>query len=299
MSHYITPEISHERDGTLVERGPGNADIVHKFASQAASVDQQSVFGSPFSYLTHIQDHYRNSKPYFYIFDSHYCLVDGNCTYIPLRVSIYRHITPSGYQYHICFTDDCKHLERNHVCRLPLGACPHSRSYSRADTYVYTSLFTCTRTGRVHLCGTECRVPFSDTSRGGVHICPLTGIALGSIMEHAEKGTIEAGDVLESIEYGDDYMIEDEDVEYIEGGPSWTDRREKQKLLTGPVFKDMKSGSKISPEEKIKLRQYRLRRANEELEKHVYTATTTLESAMRPLKVIEDTSHSRDRKSVV
>jgi hypothetical protein len=41
----------------------------------------------------------------------------------------------------------------------------------------------CDRIGRLHLCGIHCRSRSTDTVKGGLHTCPLTGIVLQSQLE--------------------------------------------------------------------------------------------------------------------
>lgn len=306
--HYITPEISPpDANYALVIESIPSAEIANRLVSQATQIDNESLFGDPVAYIAKIQEQYIAENRYrFYISDSHSCLYDQNCTHIQLRVSVFRYRSATGtYVYHMCFTDKCKHVERNHVCRL--ADCPHRRSYSSTDTFIYQALFACTRTGKLHLCGAGfCCAPFTDTARGGMHTCPLTGIVLGSVLVLDMTPEAGGGPIDDAVEYGDAMMIEGDDDAYrIDDNRLEYSRREfararssnnTVKLLTGGGgMRDSHWQARMSKQEQIQLREYRMKKAAEELQKHVFGAPTTVtfESVMRPIKNIEEMSHSR------
>ncbi len=295
MAQYITPEISHESDATLAVHDAGPS-IIHQLVSQAAQLESESIFNTPLTHISKIEAQYiHDNRHRFYVFDSHHCLLDGNCTHIQLNVSIYRHLTASEYTYHMCFTDTCRHLERGHVCRLSNG-CPHSRSYSTLDVHVYKSLFACTRTGRLHVCGSGfCMMGYTDLARGGMHVCPLTGIIIGSILVYEtspDSTPLSRSDTLAALEYGDEMMMLEPDEEgEDESGLSLVYEKTKRRVST---VKQITGSAKPSPN-KPENREYRLRRAEEELQKHVFgpPVNTSFESTMRPVRNIEEASYSR------
>lgn len=168
-----------EPDDEKALDGITDEDILDYIVDVSNTRNQESYFNQPLKMLPLIEGVVRVECKELIVNDAHHCLHDNNCQLIPLAAQLFRLFLGGKETIHICLPLWCRHRAPDHVCTSP-ETCPHRFEYPAHDVYTYKALFMCDRIGRVHLCGIHCRSGFTDTVKGGLHTCPLTGIVLHS-----------------------------------------------------------------------------------------------------------------------
>jgi hypothetical protein len=118
---------------------------------------------------------------------NHEC-IPGKCTLRLVPVVVYRYrpdMMPSLFgipkddplctQYHVCFTQTCKHVNRFHACPN-MALCPHNVRDTTETTRVLPNFFVCNDTGNVHICGSRCSRSEMPDVHEGHYVCELTGM---------------------------------------------------------------------------------------------------------------------------
>jgi hypothetical protein len=94
--------------------------------------------------------------------------------------------TAETTRLHVCVADLCVHLKPGHRCEDPIN-CPHGIVYHRHDTKELLHVFSCKHSGNLHMCGPRCKQKMTTNPNNGMHVCPLTGIVLGSQLAHVQE----------------------------------------------------------------------------------------------------------------
>ena len=162
--------------------------VVQQFLRQRAIADKQApdvlLWHNPARMLDEIERRHREENPGIMCIPYHDCF-KSCCTLKPLVVILYRmrHKDMDTTELiHVCFDKGCKHIKKGHECENP-DKCPHRYSYSTIDTQLIRHLFYCNHSGKLHICGEKCNSRYTESVAGGQHVCPLTGVVLGSILQ--------------------------------------------------------------------------------------------------------------------
>lgn len=207
-------ELAGESDAPALQRAAYT--VASNVADDAAARDADSPFDSPYAHLLDIQREYIANTPGCLLPPTrvHDCVRDRICRHRRLHVAVIRRrrvasfdfrVRTDEYEYHTCIGGICRHLNPHHACDMG-AACWHRSAPSRIDVFVYPSLFVCTRTGRVHACGTMCTHRHADLADGGLYVCALTGIQLGAQLagpyDHMQFFSMAGGDAPKALEDG-------------------------------------------------------------------------------------------------
>lgn len=219
-------EIAGESDAPALQRAAYT--VASNVAEDAAARDADSPFDSPYAHLADIQREYIAHTPGCLLppTRAHDCVRDRICRHRQLRVAVIRRrrgarfdprVQTDEYEYHTCIGGVCRHLNPHHACDAG-AACWHRSTPGPADVFRYPSLFVCTRTGRVHACGTMCTHRHADLADGGTYVCALTGMLLGAQLagpyDHMQAFSMAGGDAPRALEDG---CAEDEDEDDAAG----------------------------------------------------------------------------------
>lgn len=277
------------------------AAVVEQNARAAADEFERSPFGTPYLYLGAIESIYRSHHPECIVRTEHDCLADKNCTHTLLPVRIYRRFSNRVPEYHICLPRECVHITPGHVCRDV--RCWHSPAavYPDADVHDVPGIYVCSRSGRMHVCGTRCMHKYAMITQAGLIVCRLTGVVTGAKLEHDSEQSnlfgVDPPSGWDAIDYEQDFNIADADEDavmslgadaaLVSASTGLTPRAASMSLLEGPAAPTRWMPS-ISAHDLEELRKQRRKTVRVELEPFVASpanaARGVLEAALKPVR---------------
>jgi hypothetical protein len=326
QNRMYSPVFAYGYSGVDGSGRTGDAWDAHRtaaaLASAAVDAERDSIFDSPHSpaAISSIELLYRRHATTCILCPTvaHDCIALG-CKLRRLSVRIHRRrnvpvrveTDEAGvtrlchFDYHTCMHGACECARRktNHVCYSNWngGECWHPSKCAPADVYEYTALYVCTRSGRVHPCGDQCRERHTQLARGGVHVCPLTGICLGSVLEADAWDAgylVSPGSGQKAIDYGD-HEEDDEDDEYNwacgadgaghDAAAPVTDRRRGQGMLEAPVARAAWDAGMTAGE--LGLMQKKRERAIDDELGRFAPGNVDVGDVLRPLESFRGASH--------